>query len=345
MLHLIAPQSGEKIIDIGCGRGELSYLASSMGANVTGIDYSKSSIEIAKKTYGEKSNLKFIQADILFYESEEKFDKILAADFVEHIEPLALDKIYCKVASLLSSKGVFIIHTSPNKSFYTEKYNQDRKTAKSIGSYLPPNPRTYYEDLMHINEQTPETLEKNLKKHFKKAVVWTASIDNIAGNLAEKAKEINLISHKSIFAIASCYEVSENEILSLISQTCLNTEHIDVSISLEKQYIELHPGQKVKLPIVIRNNGEAPLKSLQPNPIHISYHWKNCNGDCFEYDGLRTPFQTPLMPDESRMIDIEVIAPEIPNNYVLEISLVQEYCFWFEEILGNLPETVNVAVK
>lgn len=51
VFFLINPSAGEKILDVGCGRGELTYALSKSGADVIGIDYSEAAIGIAKKTY------------------------------------------------------------------------------------------------------------------------------------------------------------------------------------------------------------------------------------------------------------------------------------------------------
>ena len=40
---------GDSVLDIGCGRGDLMIALAHKGANVTGIDYSKDALEIAKK--------------------------------------------------------------------------------------------------------------------------------------------------------------------------------------------------------------------------------------------------------------------------------------------------------
>ena len=51
----------KRILDIGCGRGELSFALARTGAKVVGIDYSESAICLAKETYREYNleNLEF----------------------------------------------------------------------------------------------------------------------------------------------------------------------------------------------------------------------------------------------------------------------------------------------
>src|SRR5690606_36694509 len=45
VVELLQPIKGEKILDIGCGTGDLAYEISKSGATVTGTDFSKDMIE------------------------------------------------------------------------------------------------------------------------------------------------------------------------------------------------------------------------------------------------------------------------------------------------------------
>lgn len=51
VFNLINPAPNDKILDIGCGRGELTYAIAKSGANTIGVDYSEAAINIANKTY------------------------------------------------------------------------------------------------------------------------------------------------------------------------------------------------------------------------------------------------------------------------------------------------------
>lgn len=181
--NLVNPDRTDRILDIGCGRGELSFALSASGADVTGIDYSADAIKIAKKTFGGKrDNLRYIQADIFQMDHLNTYDKIVMADVVEHIENDVLERIFEKIASVLSPKGVLVVHTAPNKDYYDYHYPRMRQMASELGCYLPRNPRSYYEQLMHINEQSSETLRKTLESYFQHVRVWTGSIMEIDAN-------------------------------------------------------------------------------------------------------------------------------------------------------------------
>jgi cyclopropane fatty-acyl-phospholipid synthase-like methyltransferase len=91
---------------------------------------------------------------------------VVAGDLVEHMTPAELDRLYAKVAKHLEPTGLFIVHTFPNKWFYQYDYPRRRRLAARLGAYLPPQPRTRYEKLMHINEQSPRFLKQQLGACF-----------------------------------------------------------------------------------------------------------------------------------------------------------------------------------
>ena len=65
-LTVISPQTGEQIVDVGCGPGLLAYeLAGVIGneGRVVGIDSSSSMIALAEKRCSALSNVTFIQCD------------------------------------------------------------------------------------------------------------------------------------------------------------------------------------------------------------------------------------------------------------------------------------------
>ena len=51
LVSFLNPQKGERILDVGCGTGDLAHDISKSGATVTGIDAAQSMIEAAKEKY------------------------------------------------------------------------------------------------------------------------------------------------------------------------------------------------------------------------------------------------------------------------------------------------------
>jgi len=347
-LYLAAPAHETAILDIGCGRGELCYALAQAGASVTGIDYSPSAIKIAEKTFHDainKDKLEFICDDFLNHTFDQKYDRIIATDFIEHIEKNRYDLILQTVAGLLKPEGLFIIHTSPNALNYEVPYEEKRAIACSIGSYLPKNPRTHYEDLMHINEQTPDSLKRNLEKHFPFSIVWVATPPDIAGSLEREFSLNERRNARSIFAVASNSLLDSAHILHQLIQNPLDTHKLSAKISIRSYPETVAPDEHFTVDITLENLNEERLVSLPPNPVHLAYHWLDKDGKYTVFDGVRTVIRYPLLPGESRHFSVEVVSPKTSGDYILQVTLVQEACFWFENVIRNLPISLMIKTK
>ena len=112
---------GLNCLDIGCGGGILSEKLKRLGANVTGIDASKTSIDIAKE-HAKKSRLKINYKNITtskFLEIKEekilnKFDLVIASEVIEHVYNR---KIFLSDISNLCRPGGLVVFTTINNSF------------------------------------------------------------------------------------------------------------------------------------------------------------------------------------------------------------------------------------
>jgi O-antigen ligase len=94
--------------------------------------------------------------------------------------------------------------------------------------------------------------------------------------------------------------------------------------------LELPTGRMSTVPITVTNTGRLPWDSRATPPILLSYHWLPAGTDRFvTFDGERTPFAAPVMPDATVQVDVHVRAPRQPGQFRLEWDLVQERVLWF----------------
>lgn len=345
--YLLAnPKEGQNILDLGCGRGELSYALSRTGANVIGIDYSADAINIAEKTFAEsKRNLKFLSCDFMNYEPKEKFDTIVTADVVEHVDQHALERLLSKSSSILRQDGNLIISTAPNKLNYLYEYGRKRRKAREAGLYLPKNPRTFYEDLMHINEQTPAKLTRALKKHFKYVVTWAQTPPDMIGSLDKTHLKDEFLKATAIFSIASNTAIDKEKALSLLTQQKLEVANTNIEMKSGTDKLTMKISEKRKVVVTLHNRGKERVVSLPPYPVNIAYHWYSLENDRIEvFDGVRTPIRLPLLPSEKRDFYVDVHAPDRQGAYRLELTLVQESNFWFEQVFKEFPLAVRVDI-
>lgn len=112
------PLQGFNIIDIGCGGGLMTEPLAALGANVTGIDVSKESIQVAKEHLKQESsslesNCKYIHTSIEdFIEKGEnlmQFDAAIASEVAEHVPDL--EKFIASCTKVVKPGGFLFITT------------------------------------------------------------------------------------------------------------------------------------------------------------------------------------------------------------------------------------------
>src|SRR5882757_7205875 len=75
LLGLLAPKSGERILDIGCGTGQLTADIAQTGATTVGVDQSESMIAQAR---GNFPSLQFEVQNVCGLPYREKFDAVFS---------------------------------------------------------------------------------------------------------------------------------------------------------------------------------------------------------------------------------------------------------------------------
>ena len=104
VVEMLDPQSGERILDIGCGTGQLTSQIARHGADVVGIDNSQSMIREASRQYPQ---IEFVEADVHDFRSELPFDAIFS-NAALHWTHDADAVCRCMAASLRSSGRVVL---------------------------------------------------------------------------------------------------------------------------------------------------------------------------------------------------------------------------------------------
>ena len=148
-----------KILDIGCGGGLISEGLTKLGAEVTGIDFVKENIQVAKK----HANQTFLKINYVVKDFEKekltsKYDVIIIFEVLEHLEnwKFFLEKIKLN----LKPSGVLIISTI-NRNLISKFLTID--LAENFLKWIPINTHNYHKFIK------PEELKNCLiNNNFKK---------------------------------------------------------------------------------------------------------------------------------------------------------------------------------
>jgi len=154
-----------KILDIGCGRGNISLPLASLNYQVSGIDLNKESIEEVTNKNKFK-NAQFIVQDAMQLPPGQKYDFIIASEVIEHIkEP---EKLLKFVKSILKDNGLLII-TIPNGKSLEERIRKFTTHNKFGNKFKKDIKNKIKEETIQTRANSPHLHFFSLKK-FKKII-------------------------------------------------------------------------------------------------------------------------------------------------------------------------------
>jgi ubiquinone/menaquinone biosynthesis C-methylase UbiE len=186
-------RAGMRVLDVGCGRGEILRHCMRLGIDAHGMDYA------AVATYMSRDVIKaemdrdaaenvtppiqpgVCQADAkLLPFPGNYFDRVLMFDVVEHLFPWELQQALLEIGRVLKPGGRLIIHTAPNRWYDAYAYPWVRRvrTLLGEGEKYPKDPRaiTPVNQDVHVNEQDLLSMRRALKAGgFTRINVWLDS--------------------------------------------------------------------------------------------------------------------------------------------------------------------------
>ena len=199
-LALAGDLRGKRVLDVGCGRGELVLQAAMRGAEAWGIDYAAPAVEIARRALAgiepalrERTHVDPMDVKALVFD-DASFDIVFLLDVVEHLYPPELDRALDELRRVMRPGARMVLHTSPNKTFeravyphYSRRVNQAARAVSRLlrfndglfnDTMLPTGrefPHDQYERAMHINEQSLGSLRALMQRHgfaVRRSMFW-----------------------------------------------------------------------------------------------------------------------------------------------------------------------------
>lgn len=186
----LAALRGKRVLDVGCGRGELVIQSAMRGADAWGIDYAEAAVRIAERALAEideplraRTHVRQMDVKALTFD-DGFFDAVFLMDVVEHLYPHELAAALDELRRVIRPGGRLVMHTSPNKTFervvypnYSRRINQAARALSRLlrlrdglfnDTMLPVDrefPHDAYERAMHINEQSLGGLRAETERH------------------------------------------------------------------------------------------------------------------------------------------------------------------------------------
>ena len=93
LVELLAPKQGEKVLDLGCGTGDLANTFYEYGVEIIGVDKSENMVEQAIRKY---PHIKFLVQDAAELDFHDGFDAVFSNATLHWVQPpiQALHGIY-----------------------------------------------------------------------------------------------------------------------------------------------------------------------------------------------------------------------------------------------------------
>jgi SAM-dependent methyltransferase len=164
---------GFKIADFGCGPGLYAAPLAKRGANATGIDFSKRSIEYAKEVAArEQLNISYVQQNYLEFETEDRFDLVLMimCDFCA-LSPTQRKGILRKFHRILKPSGSILLDVY-SLSAFEQKEEVATYEVNQLNGFWSPNKYygflntfKYDEEKIALDKYTIIELNRSRKVH------------------------------------------------------------------------------------------------------------------------------------------------------------------------------------
>jgi ubiquinone/menaquinone biosynthesis C-methylase UbiE len=187
-------RAGMRVLDLGCGRGEILRHCMRLGVEAYGMDYAPVATQMSRQVIAAEqaraaadhpdappapAGVSLADAKQLPF-PDGHFDRVLMFDVVEHLFPWELHRAMLEVRRVLKPGGRFIVHTAPNRWYDAYAYPWVRRvrTLLGEGEAYPKDPRaiTPVNQDVHVNEQDLISMRRALRgAGFGQVKVWLDS--------------------------------------------------------------------------------------------------------------------------------------------------------------------------
>ncbi|UOQ93801.1 methyltransferase domain-containing protein [Halobacillus shinanisalinarum] len=122
MLNTYRPEA-KRLLDLGCGTGEITTRLSNQGWHMTGVDLSEEMLSIASN---KDQSIQWLSQDITNLQGLCNFDCIVSyCDVINYItDPISLDSTFNHAFKALETNGLFLFDVHSVEHIVTDLYGQ-----------------------------------------------------------------------------------------------------------------------------------------------------------------------------------------------------------------------------
>lgn len=163
VIQLTQSYENPEILDLGAGTGILTQLLYKQHpeSNITLVDMSTKMLNIAKEKFKEQ-NFKYIEADYLKHNFENKYDIIVSSLSIHHLADEEKQKLYKKIYESLNEDGIFINADQVYGSTeYTEKIYKNQDETHLSKQDMPDDEKQILRNRRKLDK--PATLKDTVK--------------------------------------------------------------------------------------------------------------------------------------------------------------------------------------
>lgn len=194
--ELCGGSAGKRLLDLGCGPGIYAELLAEKGFQVTGIDFSKRSINYAIDSSKQKKlNITYHYQNYLHIDYEEEFDVVILiyCDFGV-LSPENRRILLRKIYRALKTGGILILDVFNEP--YVKSFEEMQSVSYQPGGFWAPEPyaviqkNLYYRESRNTLEQYLIITEKNCKCYN----IWNQIYTEITLDKEVKEAELEVVS-------------------------------------------------------------------------------------------------------------------------------------------------------
>jgi ubiquinone/menaquinone biosynthesis C-methylase UbiE len=173
-LGLLDARPGDRVLDLGCGRGEATAELLQRDTRPVAVDYSWDAVALTHKLVGDRALVVQADATALPF-APGAFERVLMADIIEHLpRPLGLVAMG-EVDRVMTPGGRALVHTAPNTWFIAVVKRPIELIARILGRKEITDRFHAYDrlrDAMHPNEMSPLTFPRLMRDAGVQAKTW-----------------------------------------------------------------------------------------------------------------------------------------------------------------------------